>query len=294
MIVIAQPAPDGIGVADSGGVGVSWKSYGSRDRTVLFVPTWNIVDSRTLRHQVDGLRDDFRVITFDARGSGESGHPATGFDFSHHVADAVAVLGATGTTSAGVVTASRGASTALLLAARRPDLVERLALVAPALDLGSSDDENGFSAEADPEVDEFLLERDHYDGWELYSAPSWREDWPRFVSWFMAQVFTEPSSQDQIAELVDNALNADVEMLIRQEAEQDWSEAASVLASVTCPVLIVQGGADETQDARGAYELASRLPCADVVWLEGLGHRPDLRRPDLVNPLLRDFLADGS
>jgi pimeloyl-ACP methyl ester carboxylesterase len=285
MIEIVLPTPDDVGVADSHGVHISWKSYGDGDSTVLFVPTWNLVDSRTLRHQVDGLRDLVRVITFDARGSGESDHPDSGYGFAHHSDDALAVLQATGTRSAAVVTASRGASTAILLAARRPDVVERLALVAPALDLEASSPDD-----AEP-VDEFLLERDTCDGWELFSAPSWRSDWPRFVTWFMAQVFTEPDSQDTIDELVENARGSDVEMLIRQEAEQDWSEAAAHLGSITCPVLIVQGGADETQDARVAYDLAARLRRADVAWLEGLGHRPDIRRPDLVNPLLRRFLA---
>ena len=55
---ITQPVPDETGTADSGGVGIRWQRFGDGERTVLFVPTWNIVDSRSLRHQVDGLRGD--------------------------------------------------------------------------------------------------------------------------------------------------------------------------------------------------------------------------------------------
>ena len=44
-------------------------------------------------------------------------------------------------------------------------------------------------------------------------------------------------------------------------------------------------------DPRLAPDLVAALPAAQLVLLEGLGHRPDVRRPDLVNPLLLDFLA---
>jgi pimeloyl-ACP methyl ester carboxylesterase len=157
-------------------------------------------------------------------------------------------------------------------------------------DLEASTPDDALPDDGNADVDEFLLERDDYEGWELFSAPSWRSDWPRFVTWFMAQVFTEADSLDTIDELVENARGSDVEMLIRQEAVQDGGGAAH-LGSVTGPVLIVQGGADVTQDGRAAYDLAARMGRADVAWLDGLGHRPDIRRPDLVNPLLRDFLT---
>jgi pimeloyl-ACP methyl ester carboxylesterase len=181
---VILPVPDEVGTADSGGVSIAWKRFGAGARTVLFVPTWNLVDSRSLRHQVDALRGRFRVITFDARGSGESDRPATGYGFGEHVADAVAVMEASGTSAAAIVTASRGASTAVLLAARHPALVERLVMIAPALNVEEATEPD--------EDDGFLVERERYEGWERYSAPSWRTDFRGFVEWFMAEVFCEP------------------------------------------------------------------------------------------------------
>ena len=221
------------------------------------------------------------MITYDARGSGASDRPETGYGYDEHTADAAAVLAATGTASCAVVTASRGASTAVLLTARHPDLVERLVLIAPALNL-APDEDTGES---------FFVERSHYEGWERYSAPSWRTDFEGFVRWFMTEVFSEPDSQTTIDEMASIALDADPEMLIRQEAEQDWDQAAPHLPEVRCPVLVLQGTDDHTMDLRLAPDLVAALPAAQLVLLEGLGHRPDVRRPDLVNPLLLDFLA---
>ncbi len=279
---ITPPVPDETGTADSGGVSIRWQRFGDGERTVLFVPTWNIVDSRSLRHQVDGLRGELRVITFDARGSGASDRPETGYSFDRHADDAIAVLEATGTASATVVTASRGACAAVLVTTRRPDLVERLVMIAPALNVEVEDDT------AD---DDFLVERDRYEGWELYSAPSWRTDYRRFLEWFMAEVFTEPGSRATIDELVAIALDADPEMLIRQEAEQDWNDAVPHLAEIACPTLIIHGSDDRTADPAIAVDLAAAISGARLVTLDGLGHRPDIRRPDLVNPLLARFAA---
>ena len=82
---IRQPVPDEVGIADSNGVRIGWRRYGGGPRSILFIPTWNFVDSRVLRHQVEGLRDRFRLLTFDARGSGSSGRPRDGYRFDDHV-----------------------------------------------------------------------------------------------------------------------------------------------------------------------------------------------------------------
>ena len=281
--VIVQPVPDEVGVADSDGVAISWKRFGDGPQSVLFVPTWNLVDSRTLRHQVEALRDSFRVITYDARGSGESGCPPAGYGFDLHADDAVAVMKATGTTSSGVVTASRGASVSILLAALHPDMVERLVMIAPALNVEREPPEDSAA---------FWVERDRYEGWEHYSAPAWRADFPGFLKWFMAEVFSEPDSEETIDEVTAVALDADSEMLIVQDSEQDWNQAVTHIPQVRCPALVIQGGDDRAQDPATARALVAALPSARLVWLERLGHRPDIRRPDLVNPVLAELLDE--
>src|SRR5262249_4106885 len=121
LLAEPPPIPDESGTADSGGVRIAWRRYGDGPLAILFIPTWNLVDSRVLRHQVDGLRDRFRVITYDARGSGQSDRPTHGYDFADHAADAIAVLDSSSTTVASIVTASRGANAAVLVAGLHPE-----------------------------------------------------------------------------------------------------------------------------------------------------------------------------
>ena len=272
--LLDPPVPDEAGVADSRGVRISWRRHGDGPETILFVPTWNFVDSRVLRHQVEGLRDNFRVITYDARGSGASDHPKAGYSFDDHLADAVSVLDATDTRAASVVAASLGTHIAVLLAVQQPSRVGRLVLIAPPMDVPGA---------ASPDsADE-----------EESSAPSWRTDYPSFVPWFISAVFPEPDSQTTIDEIVAIASEADHPMLLQQSTELDWDKAPRHLGGVRCPTLVIHGTADGTLELDAVKAVAAAIPRAQLVLLDGLGHRPDIRRPDVVNPILVDFLGSG-
>ncbi len=106
-------------------------------------------------------------------------------------------------------------------------------------------------------------------------------------------MFSEPDSQATIDEVVDIALQADHAMLLQQATELDWDEAPRHLEDVRCPTLIIHGAADRTLELASVRAVAAGIPGADLVLLDGLGHRPDVRRPDIVNPILTRFLGDG-
>ena len=273
--LLVRPDADETGFADSAGVRIAWYRYGSGSETILFIPTWNFVDSRVVRHQVDGLRDRFRVLIFDARGSGGSEHPASGYGFSEHADDALAVLDATGTDVASVVTASKGGHSAVILASREPRRVRRLVLVAPPMDVPGAIEvaEPAGSPEPDP------------------ARPDWRTDYATFVPWFIKAVFPEPGMETTIAEIVTIALGADHPMLLQQSAESDWDEAPRLLGTIQCPTLVIHGAADSTLPADSVAAVAAAIPRGELALLDGLGHRPDISRPAIVNPLVIDFLG---
>ena len=99
------------------------------------MPTWNIVDARVVGHQVVALEPHATVVTYDPRGAGASGRPERGYDFPLHAADALAVLEATGIERAALVTASRGMNATVLLTTDDPERFDRLAAIAPYMQL---------------------------------------------------------------------------------------------------------------------------------------------------------------
>ncbi len=269
--LLERPDADEIGAARNGQVRITWRRYGDAPQTILFVPTWNFVDSRVLRYQVDGLRDEFRVITYDARGSGASDHPALGYRVDDHVGDALAVLDATNTSVATVVAASMGTHVVVLLAVKHPARVKRIVLVAPPMDLPG--------ATPQPASDDQ----------QQSSEPNWRTEYERFVPWFISNVFSEPRSERTIDEVVAIALEADHPMLIQQAREFDWDDAPGRLGEVRCPALVVHGTGDRTLSVDAVRAVAAAIPHARLRLLDGLGHRPDIRRPDSFNRILAEF-----
>jgi pimeloyl-ACP methyl ester carboxylesterase len=252
------------------GTRIAWYRYGGGDRSILFVPTWNLVDARVVGHQVAALEPYATVVTYDPRGAGASDRPRRGYDFPFHAADALAVLKATGIERVALVTASRGLNAALLLAADEPPMFGRLAVIAPYMIL-----------DADPATPD----------------PVWLEslqvDWPGFIVPFMHDVFTEPGSSELIAEMIAIGLEATAEVVAIQERELDWERPARLLGTVACPTLVVHGEADLPVPVSLAESIVAAMPNARLELIPDAGHRPDIRSPELVNPLLLEFLLDA-
>ncbi len=271
--MIPRPEPAERGFATSvDGTKIAWYRYGTGDAAVLFVPTWNLVDARVVGHQVAALREHLTVVTYDPRGAGASDRPAHGYDFARHAADAVAVLDAVNIDRAAVVTASRGFNATVLVAAEHPRRIERIAAVAPYMRL-----------EADPAPpDPARLE-------------AIRRDWPGFIVPFMHAVFSEPGSEALIEEMIGIGMDASPEVIATQEVELDWRRPASQLGSVPHETLFIHGEDDRPVPVAHARQLAAAMPNAHLEVIAGGGHRPDIRSPELVEPLLEEVLrqADG-
>jgi pimeloyl-ACP methyl ester carboxylesterase len=283
------PAPDAAGFANVDGIQIAWQSFGDGESAVLVVPTWNFVDSRVSAPLVPALASWCRVVTFDPRGAGRSDRPSTGYRFSDHMADAVAVMSAAGLERASLIAASNGTNVAALLAARMPHLVERLVLIDPAIAVGPD------ASSEDVGDETFWLERPSYEGWERWSAPYWREDWPGFARWFLETAFNEPESEAVIEAVLRIALEADPEMLIQEHREwhagRDFQAIPPILGTIAAPTLVLHGALDLSVQMEVGEAVAAAIPGATFAVAVAGGHRPDIRSPELINPLFVDFLC---
>jgi pimeloyl-ACP methyl ester carboxylesterase len=80
-------------------------------------------------------------------------------------------------------------------------------------------------------------------------------------------------------------------VLIQQETELDWEVAPLLLAQVRCATLVIHGTGDRTTPLHMVRAVTSALAHGRLVLIEGAGHRPDIREPERVNPLLSQFLS---
>ena len=278
--------PDQQGSIERDGVRVSWERYGSGEPTVLLLPTWSMLHSRHWKAQLPYLARHFRVVTFDGRGNGRSDRPSSvaAYDDAEFVADAVAVLDATGTERAVLAGVSRGGRWAVELAAARPERALGAVLIDPA---------TRFVAPPHPgPVYPFDEELDTDDGWAKFNRHYWLRDYQGFLEFFAGQVFPEPHSTKQIEDMVGWGLETTAETLVltqlgSQPASREEMEA--ILRRVRCPVLVVHGDDDRLRPLAVGAAVA-QLTGGVLVAIEGGGHCPQARHPVKVNLLIREFV----
>ncbi len=279
--------PDAEGYVERGGVRVFYEVYGEGEPTVLLMPTWSVVHSRHWKMQIPYLARHCRVVTFDGRGNGRSDRPdePDAYREEEFASDALAVLDATATDRAVVVSLSRGAERSLHLAASHPERVERMVFISPALPLPP----------ATPRLkamQEYNERRDEYVGWEKWNRHYWVEHYEDFLEFFFSQCFTEPHSTKQREDCVGWGRDTDAMTLVATQLAtrlQDEHGVRALLSRIDCPILVIHGSDDAIRPCASGARLAELANGALAV-LEGSGHLPHARDPVKVNLLLRDFI----
>ena len=269
------------------GVEIGYEVFGSGPGTILLTPAWAIVSSRYWKAQVPYLARRFRVITFDARGSGRSGRPEDPALYGRDVRDALAVLDATGTERALLAGLSLGAATALYTAALHPDRVAGVIALAPTVPALTPDH---------PWWDEHPFDEDsgRDEGWARFTRASWRRDFPGFAEFWFREMFPEPHSEKQIEDCVGWGLDAGRSVLEHTKdspaAEMTRELAEKLLSRVRCPVLAIHGDRDRITPLERGRRVAE-LTGGELVVLEGSGHGLNARDPVKVNVLMEEFAA---
>ena len=280
--------PDGDGFVDLDGVKLHWEAFGEGETTLLLLPAWTIVHKWFWKAQVPYLARHFRVVTYDGPGNGRSGRPLTPTPYGYEPEGraAVAVLDATGTERAVLVSLSMGAQWALWVAAHRPERVLGGVFIGPSLALAPGEEE------AAPPFDEpYTSTR----GWARYNRYYWQDHYREFLEFFFSRCFLEPHSTKQIEDCVGWGLETTPQTVLAMEEAPQPDEATlrAWCARARAPTLVIHGDDDEISPVRAGAALAEATSGRLVV-LEGAGHIPLARDPVKVNLLVREFAESVS
>lgn len=290
--------PDREGYIERDGVRIFYELFGAEHvsgPTVLLLPTWSIIHSRFWKAQTPYLARYYRVITFDGRGNGRSDRPKdpTVYATEEFVADALAILDATDTPQAVLVSLSKGAQWALTLAAEHASRVAGAAFIGPTLPIPPRPEKRLATS--------FNERLDTYEGWAKYNRHYWMSDHQGFLEFFFSECFPEPHSTKQIEDCVGWGLETTPQTLIATAVAPAWQDISEpgdderrvreLAACVRCPVLVIHGDNDHiTPHARGAA--LAEMTGGKLATIEGGGHIPLARDPVKVNLLLRKFIEE--
>lgn len=217
-----------------------------------------------------------RAIRLDLRGYGDTPLPDGTFNWT---ADAAALLEALGVARAHVVGISMGAGIALDLALGRPDLVERLVLVAPGL--------SGWDYA--PEMDRFdeeeraAVERGDLDAASWLNVRFWVDGPQRSESVVDATIRERVFAMQKLAYEVDNP-TAELEWLVPDRGDR--------LGEVRARTLVVAGELDQPDFVTIGRHIADRIPDARYEVMPGVAHLPPMEAPEAFSRLVLDFLGE--
>jgi aminoacrylate hydrolase len=218
-----------------------------------------------------------QAIVPDHRGTGRSGRPDGGYSIERHAADMAAVLDALATGPAHVVGSSTGGAIALLVAARRPELVRSLTLASTfaATDAYVRRHFEARLALLDAGADELASARAA--AIHMFSA-----------QWIAAH---DDAVETWCERAVATARDTGAAIIRRRIAMLLAHDARPELDAIDAPALVVAAEHDTCLPPYLSEAVAAGVPGAQLIRVEA-GHLAHLEAPDAWWGAVEPFLAE--
>jgi 3-oxoadipate enol-lactonase len=228
-----------------------------------------LMDREMFAPQVPALAPEFRVITWDERGFGETEFDLQPFTYWDSARDCLGLLDHLGIDRAVLGGMSQGGFLSMRAALLAPERVRALVLI---------DTQSGTE---DPE-----------------RLPAYRQ---------MQQTWLTVGPVDELTQAVANLIIGDPVLseqwiakwrALPHEALKapgdclfDRDDLTDRLSEITCPAIVFHGTADQSIEIEKAEDLCRALRrCTGLVRIEGAPHASNLTHPDEVNAPLLEFL----
>ncbi len=260
------PAASSAGIAPVNGTNLYYESRGAGPVVVLL--EGGNLDCRMWDDQWGYFSDGFRLIRYDVRGFGRSGH--TGSPYSAHE-DLYALLRYLGIDRASLVGLSLGGRIAIDFALEHGAMVKSLVLAGPGLSGWSWSDNDWFAP-----IDSAVAARDSVRAAELW-----------LKSPYMAPAMENPALASRLHQLAVGNAHFWVEPYSERELTPP---AIGRLGEIQAPTLLILGSRDVADIHRIVDTLSRLIPSAKRVVLEGSGHMVNLEEPERFNRLVLEFL----
>jgi pimeloyl-ACP methyl ester carboxylesterase len=247
--------------AELNGIEIGYDDAGS-GLPVLF--THGYQASRAMwEPQRAALGDDFRIVTWDLRGHGESGIPDDPAMYSHEllIADMEALLDHLAIDETVLLGHSLGGYASLYFYLDHPERVKGLVL------FGSGPG---------------------------YRDAEARGKWNAMADRFASSVETKgleilKKASPEVSSANHRSATALAHAARGMLAQQD-SRVMDAIATIDVPTLVIIGTEDKAFIGSSEY-MAKKIPGAELVKIEGAAHAANMEKPDEFNAALRGFLA---
>jgi pimeloyl-ACP methyl ester carboxylesterase len=261
-----------------GDVELFYEVAGAGDPLVLVHGSWG--DHSVWQGVVPALAESFHVVTYDRRGHSQSERPSGQGSRREDEEDLAALMEALDCAPAHVAGNSFGASIALGLAARRPELFRGVIAHEPPLVAIVADD-----TEVQPLMREVQVKIQSV--LEQLAAGDISGGTRRFVE----EVALGPGVWEQLPEEARQRAVRNASTFLDEQRDPKWASLnLTGLSGFSSPVLLTQGDHSPRWFSKIIATLAQAMEGAEVRTIPGAGHVPHETHPGDYVATLADFL----
>jgi pimeloyl-ACP methyl ester carboxylesterase len=262
------------------GIDVYYEDFGDGP-ALLFIHAGNLSHAMW-EGQVAALAGEFRTVTFDWRGTGQSGKPRRGYTVEAVVDDVRALIDELRLEDTTLVGHGIGTHVALMLAQTRPEAVRGLALASAA---------PWFSGERDGAVgglsQEFIHFLEQKNGLGTGRGAPYAQACAELAEHWLFHRQPHPAV---FQALLAQALGWPQFVINSYATTMRSIDHRDRLPRISCPTLLLQGRHDRKQRYEGAAYMANLLPNARLVTLEQSAHMGQTEEEHTFNEALRGFV----
>ncbi len=264
-------------ILDKNRVKLAYYVYGEGEPTLIFVVAW-IWTAALWIPQVNYFSQNFKMVTVDMRGAGESDKPADNYTLDLYVDDLNSIIEELQDKDIVLIGESMGASIAIKYITKYPGKVSKLVLLGGTPKLIATDDfPHG-------------LPQDEFNSALALAMESYSKGMRLMMEWFFPEPGTEylkewgfKMSQKSTKDITANS--------IMNFAKEDLR---SLLREIDIPTLVLHGENDwRCPPLEGAMYMHEKIPGSKMYIFKDKGHFPSITAADKFNKILKEFITAG-
>ena len=257
--------------ADVNGQHIYFEDSGGSGAAVIFRHGF-LMDHEMFEPQVSALSHEFRCVTWDERGFGQTAVDGP-FTYWDSAEDALSLLSHLEIDAAFFVGMSQGGFLSMRAALRSPERVRGLGLIDTSAGIEPEETRPAYEAMRTEWITNGPSEALAGGVAGVIMSPGY-DSAPWIAKW-------QAAPKESILEPFQTLMGRD----------DIWDQ----LPQIAAPTVIFHGDADAAFPMEEAERLAREIPnCEDLVRIAGAGHASNLSHPDAVNGPLREFLRRHS
>jgi pimeloyl-ACP methyl ester carboxylesterase/predicted amidohydrolase len=263
-------------ILDKNGVKLAYYLYGEGEPTLVFVVAW-IGSAELWIPQVDYFSKNFKMVTVDMRGAGESDKPADNYTIDLYVDDLNSIIEELLEKNIVLIGESMGAQIAIKYAIKYPEKVSKLVLIGGTPKIIASDDfPHGYPLKVSQGVLTFFQES-YSMGLRTFLKLAFPEAGTEYLKELAFEV-CQKTTQEIAINCFSNFLKEDLRPL---------------LGKINIPTLILHGGDDRAVMLEGAKYMHENILGSKMYIFKGKGHAPSITAADEFNKILEEFIRTG-